>query len=261
MINGMGYFNPHSDRSYIMTATQYLVFLVRHVFRKEPLLLWNWFWGACMTLIMTLKESITPEVKDPLRVEDQVEEIARNANATPRMVRELREVHAPPAYMDPVGIARELWLDRFFMVAGAFVAGFWTMSMLNIVWKVSYWWALAIVVLFTPFFIFYFRSVKSKIIVDVKYYEKAVKLGSRITRTKRVVFGHTHEFVHTNFEGVEYLNSGTWSPQFDDVECTKPSCPKTFVWIRPCQPADDQATPERVANVYKWENGDLALLC
>ena len=258
MLNGMGYFNPHSDRSYIMTPKQYLVFMVRHLIRKEPLLVWTWFWGAIMTLVMTLKEGFAPEVKDPLAVEDQVEEIARNANATPRMVRELKEIHAPASFMDPLGVARELWLDRAFLVIAAFAAGFWALSVLNIVVKVSYWWIFLLAVLFlVPFFLFYFRSIKSKVIVDVKYYEKAVHLGSKVTRVKRVIFGHTHEFVHTNFSGIEYLNSGTWSPAFDDVECTKPSCPKTFVWIRPSE--TDKNT--RVANVYEWKASDMTLLC
>ncbi|MBI3554703.1 MAG: metallophosphoesterase [Deltaproteobacteria bacterium] len=258
MINGMGYFNPHSDRSYIMTARQYLGFLFSHLLRKEPLLLWTWFWGAIMTLVMTLKEGFSLEVKDPLAVEDQVEEIARNANSTPRMVRELKEIHAPASFMDPLGVARELWLDRAFLVMFAFGAGFWLLSVLNIVWKVSYWWVFLLGLFFlVPFFIFYFRSIKSKIIVDVKYYEKAVKLGSKVTRVKRVIFGHTHEFVHTNFSGIEYLNSGTWSPQFDDVECTKPSCPKTFVWIRP----SDADKDVRVANVYEWKASAMTLLC
>jgi UDP-2,3-diacylglucosamine pyrophosphatase LpxH len=257
MLNGMGYFNPHSDRSYLMTAKQYLKFLVKHVIRKEPLLMWTWFWGAIVTLVLTLVEGFAPEVKDPFAVEDQVEEIARKANATPRMVRELKEIHARPYFLDPIGVMRELWLDRAFIVGGTYAAGLWAFSMLNIVWHISYWWVfVAGTLLLLPFFIFYFRSHKSKVIVDVKYYEKAVKFGSRIARVKRVIFGHTHEFVHTNFDGIEYLNSGTWSPAFDDVECTKPSCPKTFVWIRP-----EQDKEGRVANVFEWKSSEMVLLC
>lgn len=256
MMNGMGYFNPHSDRSYIMTSKEYLMFFFKHVLRKEPLLLWTWFWGANLTLAMTLREGLTPEIKDPLKVEDQVEEIAMQANATPRMVRLLREVHAPPAFMDPVGVMRELWLDRAFMVVFMFFIAFELLNLVNFVWKVSYWWVGLIVMMFLPFFIFYFRSVKSKVIVDVKYYEKAVKYGSKITGVKRVIFGHTHEFVHTNFDGIEYLNSGTWSPAFSDIECTKPLYPKTFVWIKP-----GVETTERVANVYEWRGAEMILLC
>jgi len=139
-----------------------------------------------------------------------------------------------------------------------FFGAFQIISVFNIVVPVSYWWVFPIALLFLPFFIFYFRSFKSKVIVPVKYYEKAVQLSSKITGMKRVIYGHTHEFVHTNFEGIEYLNSGTWSPAFDDIECTKPSCPKTFIWIRP---NPDAETGERIANIYEWRKEEMALLC
>jgi UDP-2,3-diacylglucosamine pyrophosphatase LpxH len=267
MLNGMGYFNPHSDRSYLMTARQYLRFMIKHVIRKEPLLLWTWFWGALVTLSATFAEGVAPEVKDPLAIEDQVEEIATLSNATPRMVRALKEIHSRPYFMEPLGVMRELWLDRAFILIGLLFGLLWIFSVLNIVITVSYWWAFALFMIFAPFFMFYFRSHTSKVIVPVKYYERAVKLSSRITGVKRVVYGHTHEFVHTNFDGIEYLNSGTWSPAFDDVECTKPSCPKTFVWIKPVETAPEGASPapgtenERVANVYEWRGSEMALLC
>ncbi len=263
MLNGMGYFNPHSDRSYLMSAKEYMKFFFQQLVRREPLLLWTWFWGAVATLIFTFKEGFTEEVKDPLAVEDQIEEIARLSNATPRMVRELKEVHARPYFTDPLGLMRELWLDRAFLVLLAIILGFWVMSLLNVVWRLSYWWMFILAGAFlAPFFIFYFRSFKSKVIVPVEFYRRAVKLSSRITRVRRVVYGHTHVFGHTNFDGVEYLNSGTWSPAFVDIACTVPMCPKTFVWIR-YDKSPENPSAKRVANVYEWKTGDgqMNLLC
>ncbi len=265
MLNGMGYFNPHSERTFRMTTVEYLKFAFGHLLRKEPFLVWTWFWGACATLIMTVKETLTPEVKDPLRVEDQIEEIAAKAQATPRVVRILKEVHSTPMIFDPLSILRELWLDRAFLVLFSAFFAYQTIAAMNLVGRVSYWWMFAVFSLFLPFFMFYFASMKSKTVVDVKYYEMAVKLIAQICDVKRVVFGHTHEFVHTSFDTVEYLNSGTWSPAFDDIACTKPSCPKTFVWIRPDTTA---AAPEnggpvpRIANVFEWSpEGEARLLC
>ncbi|MGE4231765.1 MAG: metallophosphoesterase [Bacteriovoracia bacterium] len=260
MLNGMGYFNPHSDRSYIMTFGQYIKFAVKNLIRREPFIMWTWFWGAIVTLIMTFNEGLSPAVKNPLEIEDQVEDIAKKSNATPRMVRELREIHVNPSFMDPLGVARELWLDRAFLILAALFIGFEVLDLINIVWKVSYWWALVVFAFFIPFFIFYFRSFKSKVMVDMKFYEEGARLGAKIAKVKRVIYGHTHEFKHMNFEGVEYLNSGTWSPAFDDLECTKPSCPKTFVWISPDAKLDPKR-PTRVANVFEWSNNEMKLLC
>lgn len=260
MLNGMGYFNPHSDRNYLLTFKEYIIFAAKHLVRKEPLLLWTWFWGALVTLFETFKEGLTPEVKDPFIIEDQVEAIASNANSTPRIVRELKEIHAHPAFTDPIGVLRELWLDRAFLVFFTLFLGYEFLSVINIVWQVSYWWVLTALALMLPFFIFYYRSFKSKVIVPLKHYERAVKAASRITRVKRAVFGHTHEFLHTNFDGIEYLNSGTWAPSFDDIECTKPSHPKTFVWIRP-DTSPEASKDARVANVFEWKKSDINLLC
>jgi UDP-2,3-diacylglucosamine pyrophosphatase LpxH len=269
MINGMGYFNPHSERTFRMSTVEYIKFAFGHLLRKEPLLIWTWFWGACATVMFTAKETITPEVKDPLLVEEQIEEIAKLARTSPRVVRTLKEVHCPPMLFDPLSLLRELWLDRAFMVLfGAFMA-YQTVAAMNLIGRVSYWWMFAIFALFLPFFIFYFASIKPKVNVDVKHYEKALQLIAQICGVKRVVFGHTHEFVHKSIGNVEYLNSGTWSPAFDDIACTRPSCPKTFVWIRPdntVAAADgDQAgrAPQpRIANVFEWTpEGQSRLLC
>lgn len=262
MMNGMGYFNPHSDRTYIMTLYEYMRFAVKHLLKREPLIMWTWFSGAIVTLVQTFSEGLTPEVKDPLRVEDQVEEIAVQANASPKVVRALKEIHAPPAIFDPIGVMRELWLDRAFLVAAAAVLVFELVSFVRLVVNVSFLWVFVLFALFIPFFVFYFKSIHSKVIVPLRFYERAAKLGARISGVKRVIYGHTHQFMHTNFSGIEYLNSGTWSPAFDDVECTKPTCPKTFVWIKPAP--SDPANPEnqgRVANVYQWKDHQVSLLC
>ena len=154
---------------------------------------------------------------------------------------------------------RELWLDRAFIVAISAVIVFEIMTLINLIVPVSFFWTFALFALFIPFFIFYFKSIRSKVIVPLRFYERAAKLGARITGVKRVIYGHTHEFMHTNFGGIEYLNSGTWSPAFDDIECTKPSCPKTFVWIKP--DPNDPEHKARVANVYQWKDHQIGLLC
>jgi hypothetical protein len=66
----------------------------------------------------------------------------------------------------------------------------------------------------------------------------------------RVVQGHVHLARHTYTEGVEYMNTGTWSPAYRDVECTQPYGRKCFAWIKPGEDG------KRVAELYEWkENG------
>lgn len=50
----------------------------------------------------------------------------------------------------------------------------------------------------------------------------------QITKTKRVIFGHTHREMHTYVDTTEVLNTGTWSPAFKDPECREPFTKRCF---------------------------------
>ena len=80
----------------------------------------------------------------------------------------------------------------------------------------------------------------------------ATPIAAKIANVKRVVQGHTHIAGHGRAGDVEYLNTGTWSPAFFDVECTKPSGRKCFAWIKPGEQG-------RVAELLEW-NGTEAVL-
>jgi UDP-2,3-diacylglucosamine pyrophosphatase LpxH len=233
MINGMGFFNPHSDSNYIMSVREYLKFFMKYMIRSQPLIIWAWFWGATMTLLHAFWDRLLPEVKDPLQIEDKVEEIARKANATPRMVRELLELKVHPASSYPLVIARELWLDRAMIVMIFFMVTYLMFVTVKLLWTISLFWLFIPLFLFLPFFIFYSKSISSKTLAFKEPKERVLTTASHITGTKRVVYGHTHIIRHEIIGEVEHLNSGTWSPAFMDVECTKPIGHKNFVWIEP----------------------------
>jgi UDP-2,3-diacylglucosamine pyrophosphatase LpxH len=233
MINGMGFFNPHSDSNYIMTVPEYIKFFLKYMVRAQPLIIWAWFWGATMTLVHAFFDRLLPEVKDPLLTEDKVEEIARKANATPRMVRELLELKAHPASSYPLVIARELWLDRAALVMIFFLVTYMMFVSVKLLWSVSLFWLFIPLFLFLPFFIFYAKSISSKTLTFKEPKERILTTAGHITGVKRVVYGHTHIIRHEMIGEVEHLNSGTWSPAFMDVECTKPVGHKNFVWIEP----------------------------
>ncbi|MCB0412435.1 MAG: hypothetical protein KDD22_07910, partial [Bdellovibrionales bacterium] len=235
LINGMGFFNPHADTNYLMSAKEYVKFFLRYIVKAQPMLMWTWLWGACVTLFQSAFDRLLSPITNPLTIEDRIEEIARKSNATPRMVRELKELFASPASSDPVLIAQELWLDRAFLVTGAFLLFFQLLIFVKTVCDVSIFWMFVPLFLFLPFFVFYSRSIRSEVIEYKEPSEKILALTSHITKVKRVVYGHTHIARHEIIGFVEHLNCGTWSPAFLDVECKKPIGRKTFVWISPSQ--------------------------
>jgi hypothetical protein len=81
---------------------------------------------------------------------------------------------------------------------------------------------------------------------------KNAPMVARITRTRRVVFGHTHRELHTSVDQIEVINTGTWSPAFKDPECRESFGKKCFAWIRP-----QLQSEERIADLYIWNDPGL----
>src|SRR5690606_20716143 len=101
MINAMGFFNPYTESNYIMTVKEYARFFFRYIARAQPLLILTWMRGATLTLLHTIRDRLRVPLKDPLVVEERIEEIAARANTKPRVVRELKELAVPSAASQP----------------------------------------------------------------------------------------------------------------------------------------------------------------
>ena len=201
--------------------------------RAQPLLVWNWFWGSCQTMVKSLADALLPSLRDPLRIEDRVEEVAAKSNATPRMVRELRELFAHPAARRPMIILRELWLDRAFLILLALAILFQVFLFIKQVYDISVFWMFIPILLFVPFFLFYSRSIQSNVTQYKEPRDDILAMSGVITKVNRIIYGHTHIVRHEVIGTIEHLNPGSWSPAFQDVECTKPIGQKTFIWIQP----------------------------
>ncbi|MBX2988069.1 MAG: metallophosphoesterase [Bdellovibrionaceae bacterium] len=266
IMNGMGFFNPHVDSNYIMGLREYVTIFLRYMARAQPLLIFSWFGGSVATLGHSFKDRLVAPIRNPLKIEDRVEDIARRANAEPRMVRELRELFAAPASSNPWLLMRELWLDRALLIFAAFVVIFQLFSSIRAVYSISFFWMFIPLFLFLPFFLFYSRSVTSLVSGYKEPDEKILAMASAITRVSRIVFGHTHHARHEMIGAVEHLNSGCWSPAFLDIECTKPIDQKTYVWISPAEGGPRQAEllqfsegTSRALNVTEREGRRAAL--
>jgi len=256
MLNGMGLFNPHVDSSYIRSLPEYLNFFIRYMLKVQPFLAWTWLWGAIATLVVSLREGFLPSVRAPLDQEKRVADIARRANVEPRVVRTLRALHVHPAIFNPWKIARELWLDRALLLALLIAGSFQLFSVLHVIAGVSAWWLLLPFVILLPPFTFYARGVNS----DVNSLERILRgllptMGAA-AGVARVVLGHTHREHHTDCDGIELVNTGTWSAAYHDVECTRPYGRRCFAWLKP-----GSSGAGRVAELHEWlDPGSLVLV-
>ena len=250
LTNQMGFFNPHAETNFIMTVKEYIRFFFKYMAKAQPLLLVTWFVSSVMTMLDSFVYTLLPAMKDPLTIEGRIESIAKNANATPRMVREMKELAVHPAAFNPLLIARELRVDKAFIVLIMFFNTYLILVSINIFFGISLFWMFIPLALFIPFFIFYSNTFQSQIVNYRSPKLKVFKTTSQITRIKRIVYGHTHVWMHKHFEDIEHLNSGTWSPAFSDVECTKPFYRRTLVWIE-----EAKDNPNRIAKLYQFIDG------
>jgi len=250
MINGMGLFNPHADSSFLMSLSEYFKFFYKYSLRVHPWLPISWLWSATVSFFIALGDGLLPAMRDPMFVEQRVEEIAKKSNATPQMVRTLRELHTHAAIFNPIKIARELWLDRFLILALVFFVSFeFYMVIRATIAPISWLWFFIFTVLLTPFLYFYSRNIKSEVIQSTEEALKQAPLIAQITKTGRVVFGHTHREMHTFVDVTEVLNTGTWSPAFKDPECREPFTKRCFAWIR-----QEKGAKTRTATLFTWKD-------
>lgn len=240
IMNGLGFFNPHVSTTWIMDFADYIKFFYRYMIKAQPLIILTWFFGALFTVYDAFLERALPTIRSPLKIEDRVNFIAAKSNADPRMVRELKEVFADPASSNLILLAQELWLDRAFLIFISFYIIFQIMVFIKAAVDISFFWAFIPLLLMLPFFLFYSRSHSSKVAEYSVADEKDLAIAAAITKVNRVVHGHTHVAKHEVVGPVEYLNSGTWSPGFEDVECTKPFGKKYFIWLKPKEHGEQQ---------------------
>lgn len=238
LINGMGFFNPHVDSNYIMSLKEYVRFFVKYIILAQPFLMFTWFFGSLLTLWYSFLDNFADVMKNPLAVEDRYTYMSRKSNTTPRVVREMKELFVSPARNNPLLIAKELWLDRVFLLMGSFIFAFLIMGLVKQIFNVSLFWFFIPLSILIPFFIFYSKSIISNVSKYKEPDERIMTTAAAITGVNRIVYGHTHHARHEYIGVVEHLNSGCWSPAFLDVECTKPIDKKTFVWIYPCENED-----------------------
>jgi UDP-2,3-diacylglucosamine pyrophosphatase LpxH len=250
LVNGMGYFNPHVDSSFVMSLAEYSRYFFKYMIRAQPFIIWTWFWSSVAIFWRTLNSNLFRPLSDPLTVEKRVEGIAKRSNASPRMVRELSALFAKPAASSPLRIMKELWLDRAFLVLISLFVLLQLTILTKQIFDFSFYWIFIPIFILLPPFMLYARGVDSNISYYKKPNEQILTTSGLITQVTRIIYGHTHDVRHELLGGMEHLNSGTWSPAFADVECTISHDSKTFIWIYPGE-------VNRTAKVLKVENNQI----
>lgn len=252
--NGVGFFNPHIDTHYSMTLGQYLKVFFKYMMVAQPLIIWTWFWTSVTIFVQTIRHAILRELKNPLTIEDRINEIARKANATPRMVREMTGLFVQPAADSPLKLLKELWLDRAFLLLVGLFGLLYLFLIIDRIYDISFYWIFIPILLLLPPYVLYSRSVQSFVHHYKKPSEHTLSMAGMITGVKRIVYGHTHVLRHEIIGAIEHFNPGTWSPAFLDIECTRAEEQRAYVWIEPVGESG-----ARSANLLRLKSGIVSL--
>jgi UDP-2,3-diacylglucosamine pyrophosphatase LpxH len=219
----MGYFNPHVDGSYELTAIGYLAHWARYYALSHRSLICTWAIGAVRTVVGLLGARL-PETR--ARRRENLAKAARETGTSALAVARHARLFARPVE-DRLHLAlRVLWLDR--AAAGALVAA---AAILAIVGAKA-----ALFALFAaPVMLASYEKVAPKEPLDAvwKRVQAAARRVAAIHRARAVVFGHTHHAEASWEGGVFFGNSGSWSAAFRDVECTQPlDDVRRFIWLK-----------------------------
>jgi UDP-2,3-diacylglucosamine pyrophosphatase LpxH len=254
MVNGMGLFNPHAESSFLMTFPEYIKFFYKYALRVQPFLFFTWFWSAIVSFVMSMRDGLLPAMRDPLFVEERVGNIAKSANTTPDVVRTMHELRVHSAIFNPLKIFQELWLDRALLFLFIAFISFEIYAVIHLIVPISWLWFLLFFALFVPGLIYYSRKIKSDVVRTMDESFKNAPMVAKITKTNRVIFGHTHRELHTAVDQTEVLNTGTWSPAFKDPECSQSFGQKCFAWVRP---SENPEQAERYAELFVWKDPEI----
>ena len=231
--NGIGWFNPHVESTFVKPLHEWIIFFYRHVLRHQPLILWTWLWSSVAALVKSLREGFRPAMRDPLSLEQRVQEVSQAARASPAVVRAMHAVRVHPAVFRPLKVARELWLDRAFLLLAVAVGSIQAASTLHLFAGISAWWGVALFALLLPPVLFYAARVDSDVQEVDRNIRRQAPLLARIAGVEHVITGHTHRAEHLDIQGVHAVNTGAWAPGFEDMACTVPYGIRGFAWLAP----------------------------
>lgn len=248
MVNVMGFFNPHSEENYTLTLKEYVSFFFKFLIIKQPFIIWTWLYSSVVIAYRALLYRLREPVVDPFTFEERIEKIAIRSQTSPRVVRELLALAVPSAVSSPWKILQVLWIDRAFLFLVGILMSFEIVIIFDQLVDIRLYWMLLPILALAPFFIFYSSTTKTVIAGTKDPGEQRLRWISLLTKTNRIVFGHTHDVKHEVIGSVEHMNPGSWSPVFKDIECKKSLTRYPYVKIVP-------GGESRKAYLNEWKDG------
>jgi hypothetical protein len=223
LVSRMGYFNPHVDSSFMLSAFGYLRHWAKYYLFSRRSLAFAWAIGAFRTVVELFRRR---DRRDRARVRANALAAAREGGIPLRHVVRHARLFAVPAEDEMGKVVRELWVDRVLLAAAAvaFVS----------LWIIFAKGALMLGAGIAPLAIAIYELVVPRTKLDQTWQRvnrHARRVGA-VHRARGVVFSHTHHAEASWENGVFYGNTGSWSAAFHDLECTRPiDVARPVIWL------------------------------
>ncbi|WP_437627296.1 hypothetical protein [Sorangium sp. So ce1151] len=250
LVSRMGYFNPHVDSSFMLSAFGYLAHWARYYMFSRQSLAGAWALGALRTVVELVRRR-EPERRARLR--ECLTAAAQETGAPLRAVARHARLFAPPAEDRLRLVARELWLDRALLALLTVT--------LALVWLLLVPGWLAPAALVAPAGLVVYERLVPKLPLDATWrrVSRAARQVARAHRARAVIFGHTHTPEGVWEGGLFFGNTGSWSAAFQDVACTKPVfAARPLVWLRSDPGAGSSA--RLAGGLVTWKSGRFEAL-
>ena len=239
----LGYFNPNVDASYLLTGVGYLQHWTRYYLFSGRSLINTGVRGITNTVTELLARR-SPETFEQRRTNQEL--AIKETGVSKRQIYRHLDAGALPIDEDFRRVIRRLGLDHVAAMSFAILCG--------ILWihfthgRMMFGAALAPTIYFG-----YALALPRKIELDETWstvQNKTRPVGA-IYHARAVVFGHTHHAIGRWEYGVFYGNSGSWAPEYLDIECTQPvATEKPLIWL---SRADDAAPV--TGGLFFWKDG------
>jgi UDP-2,3-diacylglucosamine pyrophosphatase LpxH len=244
LIGRMGYFNPHVEGSFMLSAFGYFMHWARYYLFSRRSLAFAWMSGALRTFLELTRAR---DVALSARRREDITAASRETGASRKQLSRHARLFARPAQERLGRVARELWIDR----AGLLFAT----ALVAVVWLLVARGPLAAGAALAPaLFVGYeFFWPKVPLGANWRRVQTAARAVARAHRARAVVFGHTHLPDGAWRRGVFFGNTGSWSAAFRDLACTQPlHDERPVVWLR-----SGGASGKLEGGLYTWKKGSF----
>jgi UDP-2,3-diacylglucosamine pyrophosphatase LpxH len=241
LVSRMGYFNPHVDGSYMLTAVGYITHWARYYLFSPHSLMAAYARGALHVLAELVRRRF-PASRSLRR--QNIRAAAAETGATIRQVARHARLFDTPAEDRLRRVIREFWLDRvaFSALSILSVAAFLVFAHGPLL--------LGAVVVPALFLAYELSIPKEPMDATWARVQRAARRVARVHKARAVVLSHTHHPAGAWEDGVFYGNTGTWSSAYKDLECTQLLHEeRPIVWLK------SDASGELSGGLVSWKNG------